>query len=151
MIQTLTFALRLARKLPDNAPLIEELRKDKTVRKTLDAYDHLIGLARDRKTTSLADLGALLKLPHGSAQNAAQIVAQANNLKTLTAILAAITAYDFEEARPLLTALVLRRPGQRPPPSFFVAADELGVLASYDNDDDFLRDETERVYRAWAA
>ena len=42
-------------------------------------------------------------------------------------------------------------PGQRPPPAFLALAEELGVLASYESDDDFLRDETERLYKAWAA
>ena len=42
--------------------------------------------------------------------------AQAANAKAVATILAALTTYDFEEATPLLTTLVLRRDGKAPSP-----------------------------------
>ncbi|EWY42302.1 hypothetical protein N825_18390 [Skermanella stibiiresistens SB22] len=144
MVSKLTLALRLARRLPEDAPLLAELREDKTIRRTLDAHDVLVAAARERRIVTVADLSAAVKLPLTG-------TAQAANAKQIATILAALTTYDFEEACPLLAALVRRKAGKRPPPAFFALVDDLGMLASYDDEDAFLEDETARVHRAWAA
>ncbi|UEM23659.1 hypothetical protein JL100_013265 [Skermanella mucosa] len=144
MVPMLTLALRLARRFPDDADLLAELREDKLVRRTIDACEFLALAAREGRTVTVAELAAAVKLPLSG-------TAQAANARAVATILAALTTYDFENARPLLTALVRRRDGKRPPPAFFALVDELGLLASYDDEDAFLEDETARVHRAWAA
>ena len=47
MVPKLTLALRLARRFPDNPSLLAELREDKTIRRTIDAYEYLTGVARE--------------------------------------------------------------------------------------------------------
>jgi hypothetical protein len=143
MIPKLTLGLRLARRFPNNAELLAEIREDKTIRRTIDAYEYLATVAREQRTTTVADLAAAVKLPLAG-------TAQAANAKLVGTILAALTNYDFEEATPILAVLVLRRAGKRPPPAFFALIDELGLLASYDDEESFVQDEAARVYRALA-
>lgn len=144
MVPMLTLALRLARRFPDDAPLLAELREDKLVRRTIDACEFLALAAREGRTVTVGELAAAVKLPLSG-------TAQAANAKSVATILAALTTCDFEGARPLLAALVRRQDGKRPPPAFFALVDELGLLASYDDEDAFLEDETARVHRAWTA
>ena len=144
MVPKLTLALRLARRFPDNPSLLAELREDKTIRRTIDAYDFLTGVAREGRTVTVADLAAAVKLPLSG-------TAQAANAKAVATILAAITTYDFEEATPLLSTLVLRKADKRPPPAFFALIDEMGLLASYDDEESFVTDETARVHKNWIA
>ena len=71
MVPKLTLALRLARRFPDNASLLAELREDKTIRRTIDAYDYLSGVAREGGSVTVADVAAAVKLPlSGTAQAA---------------------------------------------------------------------------------
>jgi hypothetical protein len=140
MVPKLTLALRLARRFPDNPSLLAELREDKTIRRTIDAYEYLAGVAREQRTVTVADVAAAIKLPLSG-------TAQATNAKAVATILAALTTYDFEEATPL----VLRRTEKRPPPAFFALVDEMGLLASYDDEESFVTDETARVHKTWAA
>ena len=63
MVPKLTLALRLARRFPDNPSLLAELREDKTIRRTIDAYDYLTGVAREGRTVTVADVAAAVKLP----------------------------------------------------------------------------------------
>jgi hypothetical protein len=144
MVPKLTLALRLARRFPDNPSLLAELREDKTIRRTIDAYEYLAGVAREQRTVTVADVAAAIKLPLSG-------TAQAANAKAVATILAALTTYDFEEATPLLTTLVLRRTEKRPPPAFFALVDEMGLLTSYDDEESFVTDETARVHKTWAA
>ena len=144
MVPKLTLALRLARRFPDNSSLLAELREDKTIRRTIDAYEYLAGVAREQQTVTVADVAAAIKLPLSG-------TAQAANAKAVATILAALTTYDFEEATPLLTTLVLRRTEKRPPPALFALVDEMGLLASYDDEESFVTDETARVHKTWAA
>jgi predicted transcriptional regulator len=144
MVPKLTLALRLARRFPDNTALLAELREDKTIRRTIDAYKFLTGVAREQRTVAVTDLAAAVKLPLSG-------TAQADNAKLVATILAALTNYDFEEATPLLATLVLRRAGKRPPPAFFALIDDLGMMASYDDEESFVMDETARVYKTWPA
>jgi hypothetical protein len=144
MVPKLTLALRLARRFPDNASLLAELREDKTIRRTIDAYDYLAGVAREGGTVTVADVAAAVKLPLSG-------TAQAANAKAVATILAALTTYDFEEATPILTTLVLRKAGKRPPPAFFALVDDMGLLAPYDDEESFVKDETARVHKNWVA
>lgn len=144
MVPKLTLALRLARRFPDNPSLLAELREDKTIRRTIDAYDFLTGVAREGRTVTVADVAAAVKLPLSG-------TAQAANAKAVATILAALTTYDFEEASPILATLVLRKAGKRPPPAFFALIDEMGLLAPYDDEDSFITDETARVHKNWVA
>ena len=144
MVPKLTLALRLARRFPDNPSLLAELREDKTIRRTIDAYEYLASVAREQRTVTVADVAAAIKLPLSG-------TAQAANAKAVATSLAALTTYDFEEATPLLTTLVLRRTEKRPPPAFFALVDEMGLLASYDDEESFVTDETARVHKTWAA
>ncbi|QQP91782.1 hypothetical protein IGS68_11510 [Skermanella sp. TT6] len=144
MVPMLTLALRLARRFPDDAALLAELREDKLVRRTIDACEFLAQAARERRTVTVAELAAAVKLPLSGP-------AQAANARSVATILAALTTSDFEGARPLLTALVRRRDGKPPPPAFFALVDDFGLLAPYDDEDAFLADETARVHGAWAA
>jgi len=144
MVPKLTLALRLARRFPDNPSLLAELREDKTIRRTIDAYEFLTGVAREERTVTVADVAASIKLPLSG-------TAQAANAKAVAIILAALTTYDFEEATPLVAVLVLRKADKRPPPAFFALVDEMGLLAPYDDEESFVRDETARVHKTWAA
>jgi hypothetical protein len=144
MVPKLTLALRLARRFPDNPSLLAELREDKTIRRTIDAYEYLTGVAREQRTVTVGDVAAAVKLPLSG-------TAQAANAKLVATILAALTNYDFEEATPLLATLVLRRAGKRPPSAFFALIDDLGMMASYDDEESFVMDETARVYKTWSA
>jgi hypothetical protein len=144
MVPKLTLALRLARRFPDNPSLLAELREDKTIRRTIDAYEFLTSVAREGRTVTVADVAAAVKLPLSG-------TAQAANAKAVATILAALTTYDFEEATPILTTLVLRKAGKRPPPAFFALVDDMGLLASYDDEDSFVTDETARVHKNWVA
>jgi hypothetical protein len=144
MVPKLTLALRLARRFPDNPSLLAELREDKTIRRTIDAYEFLTSVAREGRTVTVADVAAAVKLPLSG-------TAQAANAKAVATILAALTTYDFEEATPILTTLVLRKAGKRPPPAFFALIDDMGLLASYDDEDSFVTDETARVHKNWVA
>ena len=144
MVPKLTLALRLARRFPDNPSLLAELREDKTIRRTIDAYEYLAGIAREQRTVTVGDVAAAVKLPLAG-------TAQAANAKAVATILAALTTYDFEEATPLVTTLVLRHAGKRPPPAFFALVDEMGLLTPYDDEESFVTDETARVHKAWAA
>jgi hypothetical protein len=144
MVPKLTLALRLARRFPDNPSLLAELREDKTIRRTIDAYEYPVGVAREGRTVTVADVAAAVKLPLSS-------TAQAANAKAVATILAALTTYDFEEATPLLTTLVLRKADKRPPPAFFALVDEMGLLTPYDDAESFVKDETARVHKTWAA
>jgi hypothetical protein len=143
MVPKLTLALRLARRFPDNPSLLAELREDKTIRRTIDAYEYLAGIAREQRTVTVGDVAAV-KLPLAG-------TAQAANAKAVATILAALTTYDFEEATPLLTTLVLRRADKRPPPAFFALVDEMGLLTPYDDEESFVTDETARMHKTWAA
>jgi hypothetical protein len=144
MVPKLTLALRLARRFPDNPSLLAELREDKTIRRTIDAYEYLTGIAREQRTVTVSDVAAAVKLPLSG-------TAQAANAKTVATILAALTTYDFEEATPLLATLVLRKAEKRPPPAFFALVDEMGLLTPYDDEESFVKDETARVHKTWAA
>ena len=144
MVPKLTLALRLARRFPDNPSLLAELREDKTIRRTIDAYEFLTSVAREGRTVTVADVAAAVKLPLSG-------TAQAANAKAVATILAALTTYDFEEATPILTTLVLRKAGKRPPPAFFALVDDMGLLASYDDEDSFVTDEIARVHKNWVA
>jgi hypothetical protein len=144
MVPKLTLALRLARRFPDNPSLLAELREDKTIRRTIDAYEYLTGIAREQRTVTVSDVAAAVKLPLSG-------TAQVANAKAVATILAALTTYDFEEATPLLTTLVLRRVDKRPPPGFFALVDEMGLLTHFDDEESFVTDETARVYKTWAA
>jgi hypothetical protein len=144
MVPKLTLALRLARRFPDNPSLLAELREDKTIRRTIDAYEYLAGVAREQRTVTVADVAAAVKLPLSG-------TAQAANAKAVATILAALTTYDFEEATPLLATLVLRKADKRPPPAFFALIDEMGLLTPYDDEESFVKDETARVHKTWAA
>lgn len=143
MVPKLTLALRLARRFPDNPNLLAELREDKTIRRTIDAYEFLTGVAREGRTVTVADVASAVKLPLSG-------TAQAANAKAVETILAALTTYDFEEATPILTTLVLRKAGKRPPPAFFALIDDMGLLTPYDDEDSFVTDETARVHKNWA-
>lgn len=143
MVPKLTLALRLARRFPDNPNLLAELREDKTIRRTIDAYEFLTGVAREGRTVTVADVASAVKLPLSG-------TAQAANAKAVETILAALTTYDFEEATPILTTLVLRKAGKRPPPAFFALIDDMGLLTPYDDEDSFVMDETARVHKNWA-
>ena len=55
MVPKLTLALRLARRFPDNPSLLAELREDKIIRRTIDAYDFLTSVAREGRTVTVAD------------------------------------------------------------------------------------------------
>jgi hypothetical protein len=144
MVPKLTLALRLARRFPDNPSLLAELREDKTIRRTIDAYEYLAGVACEQRTVTVGDVAAAVKLPLSG-------TAQAANAKAVATILAALTTYDFEEATPLLATLVLRRADKRPPPAFFALVDEMGLLTPYDDEESFVKDETARVHKTWAA
>jgi hypothetical protein len=144
MVPKLTLALRLARRFPDNPSLLAELREDKTIRRTIDAYEYLTGVAREQRTVTVGDVAAAVKLPLSG-------TAQAANANTVATILAALTTYDFEEATPLLATLVLRNAEKRPPPAFFALVDEMGLLTPYDDEESFVKDETARVHKTWAA
>jgi hypothetical protein len=144
MVPKLTLALRLARRFPDNPSLLAELREDKTIRRTIDAYEYLTGIAREQRTVTVSDVAAAVKLPLSG-------TAQAANAKAVATILAALTTYDFEEATPLLATLVLRKADKRPPPAFFALVDEMGLLMPYDDEESFVKDETARVHKTWAA
>ena len=144
MVPKLTLALRLARRFPDNPSLLAELREDKTIRRTIDAYEYLTGIAREQRTVTVSDVAAAVKLPLSG-------TAQAANAKAVATILAALTTYDFGEATPLLATLVLRRADKRPPPAFFALVDEMGLLTPYDDEESFVKDETARVHKTWAA
>ena len=144
MVPKLTLALRLARRFPDNPSLLAELREDKTIRRTIDAYEYLAGVAREQRTVTVGDVAAAVKLPLSG-------TAQAANAKAVATILAALTTYDFEEATPLLATLVLRHADKRPPPAFFALVDDMGLLAPYEDEESFVRDETARVHKNWVA
>ena len=49
------------------------------------------------------------------------------------------------------TTLVLRKTEKRPPPAFFALVDEMGLLTPYDDEESFVKDETARVHKTWAA
>src|SRR5918995_603381 len=140
MVPKLTLALRF----PDNPSLLAELREDKTIRRTIDAYEYLTGVAREQRTVTVGDVAAAVKLPLSG-------TAQAANANTVATILAALTTYDFEEATPLLTTLVLRKADKRPPPAFFALIDDMGLLTPYDDEESFVRDETARVHNTLSA
>ena len=62
MVPKLTLALRLARRFPDNPSLLAELREDKTIRRTIDAYDFLTGVAREGRTVTVADVASAVRV-----------------------------------------------------------------------------------------
>jgi len=101
-------------------------------------YKKLIEVAQKQSTITYSKIAPLAGLDMG----------QPPDRKTLGDLLCEISAYEHENKRPLLSAVVIRDVGKRPGSGFFKFAKSIG---QFDGRDElsFFAKELQAVHQAW--
>ena len=111
------------------------------------AHAELVRLARAKNLITYKDLARVAGLP----------LVGNNMAKEVGSVLEAISRNEVGEGRPMLTALVVRKPRggsdplelSFPGPGFFDLARSLGRLGKTQDEDSFWKAERHAVYEAW--
>ena len=102
-------------------------------------YKELVRLAKTGDaTTNYSTIAPLVKLD----------ISRADDRDEIGHLLGEISRFEHEAGRPLLSALVMYKDGDKPGRGFFELAKELGL---YDgkNDDAFFSEELTKVFKYW--
>jgi hypothetical protein len=100
-------------------------------------YNKLQAVARAHKLTNYTEMGALVGLdPHDS---------------RLWAMLDEINRFEYENKRPMISALVISKEENRPGSGFWVCASDLGKFNKGDDEDIFWSNELRSVWDYWAS
>ncbi len=102
--------------------------------------DMLIEAARNRRVVYYAEVGRLLNFSMDNPSHRVE----------LGKILGEISTEEYEEGRPLLSAVVVHKEDHQPGEGFFSLAKELGQKRPDEDSDAFYASELERVFIAWA-
>lgn len=104
-------------------------------------HNRLVRLAQARRTASFEEIASLIVADARGRVSASRV----------SKILNEISVYEHSRARPMLSALVLNRPGGAPGPEFFALARTLGRYSGEDERSDrvFLDAEIESVWEQW--
>jgi hypothetical protein len=102
-------------------------------------YERLVEVARTRRTLTYSEAGELVGL---SMRNP-------NHRKLLGQQLGAISEYEVDHGRPMLSAVVIHK-GERPGTGFAQLGEDIGLKSSFDTDASFADRELFRVYAYWA-
>jgi len=108
--------------------------------KTFKVYCELVRAAMNSKIITYGDLAAQLGLPTRGHQ-----LGQALRLK-----LDAISSYEHDHGRPLLSALVVRKNTRKPGKGFFKMAQRVGKMAASDDPSRFCEQEIKNIKKTWA-
>ena len=102
-------------------------------------YDLLVATAGAGRTVTYAEAGAVVGL---SMRNP-------HHRRLLGQQLGAISEYEIDHDRPMLSAVVIHK-GERPGSGFFQLGEEIGVKRSFESDANFADEELRRVHDYWA-